>query len=341
METKDHISEEKVNNKNLEIIQSQEAAEGGRLGNYADQGEGIVRIERNSAESEQEFRTMQEQHNANHALYYFSMIADAAIHGKRSGNDCEKIKRVKEHMRTLREFISEERNSVLKTINTLLQELEDFCPVQRKQFNAFIFKHWELIYAFAEAYGHHDRCFAKEKYQKLQDVVSGKYYFKAWWWKLIIPNLAKKLNPKCLKTVYSHIIQNAAFTKIHISQRKAKTADEKQTKYFFMSLFSNVACVMQLNITHRQGFLNGKSVYVESARDEILHLLHFIKHHYPTTPATGNGLWDACDHLSKYFNEFPKVNEDDSRKALQQMDQLCDAIGISYARKFSGSEGVK
>ncbi len=329
METKDRIKEEKVNNKNLELNPPQEAVGGSGAGSYSDQKDGIIRIERNSADSEQEFKTTQEHHNANHALYYFSMIVDAAISGKRSGNDCEKIRRIKEHMRTLREFISEERAGVLKNINTLLRELEDFCPVQRKQFNVFICKNWELIRSFAEAYEHHDRCFPKDKYQKLQDVVSGKCYFKAWWWKSIIHN------PKWLRAIYNRTMRNAALKRFHLSRKNVKTADEKQTKNFFMSLFSNVTCVMEFNITRRKSYSNGKSVYAESTREQILYLLHFIKHHYPVTTKTGNLLWDACDSLSGYFKQFPKVSEDGTQKALQQMDQLCNAVGVSYAHKFS------
>ena len=151
---------------------------------YADQRDGIVRIERNSCESEEQFHTIQEQHNANHALYYFSMISDAVIRGRSTGNDCEKIRRIKEHMTNLREFVGEDKTGLQSVIKSLLEQLERFCPRERKEFVLFIYQNWELIHAFAEAYGHHDRCFPKDKYQKLKDVISGTYYFKLWWWKI-------------------------------------------------------------------------------------------------------------------------------------------------------------
>lgn len=72
---------------------------------YIRQKGGIVRVMRESFESEDEFQTVQEQHNANHALYYLSIITDAIIRGRASGNDGEKIKRTKEHMRNLYEFL--------------------------------------------------------------------------------------------------------------------------------------------------------------------------------------------------------------------------------------------
>ena len=334
METKDLVNKEKVSKYNLkgEYRMSHPTEP---VKDYEDQKNGIIKLLPSGHESTDEFHTAQEQHNANHALYYFSMISDSMVHGRTTGNDCEKIKRIREHMMNLREHIGDNKTKLKEAVNALLKELENFCPMQRREFAALICKNWSLIRTFAEAYGHHDRCFPEDKYQKLQDVISGKCYVKSWWWKLMIPKLTKKFNPKRLMAGYDNAIRNAIIGRLHLNQKKVRSADEMQTKNFFMSLFSNVTCVMEFKITRRESYFNGKSVYEESARDQILYLLRFIKHHYPTTPKTGDPLWSACDYLSGYFNNFPKVTEDNSRKALQQMDQLCEVIGISYAHKFS------
>ncbi len=197
-ETKDRKREENIFNNDLKTNRPSSATRRNLARDYSDQKEGIVRITRNSQEdSDGEFHTMQEQHNANHALYYFSIISDAAVSGRQTGNDCEKIRRIIEHMMSLREFISEDKVGLMEVVNALLEDLRKFCPVQRRQFAAFIYENWARIQIFAEAYGHHDRCFPKDKYQKLQDVVLGRCYFKPWWWKL----KAKKLHLRFKKLI--------------------------------------------------------------------------------------------------------------------------------------------
>ncbi len=201
MEKKDRKREENISNNDLEASRPSSTSRGGLTHDYSDQKEGIVRITRNSQEdSDGEFHTMQEQHNANHALYYFSIISDAAVSGRQTGNDCEKIRRIIEHMMSLREFISEDKDGLMEVVNGLLEDLRKFCPMQRKQFAAFIYENWTRIQTFAEAYGHHDRCFPRDKYQKLQDVVLGRCYFKLWWWKLKTKKLHMKLK-KIIKQV--------------------------------------------------------------------------------------------------------------------------------------------
>lgn len=189
MEMKDHNRKENISNNDLKIIRRKVASMDETAPDYSDQRSGIVRIERSSQASNDDFQTMQEQHNANHALYYFSIISDSAVSGRSSGNDCEKVRRIIEHMMSLREFIGDDKAGLMEVINALLDELRKFCPMRRKQFYAFIYENWSRILTFAKAYGHHDRCFPKDKYQKLQDVVSGKCYLKLWWWKLKMKKL--------------------------------------------------------------------------------------------------------------------------------------------------------
>ena len=126
-------------------------------------------------------------------------------------------------------------------------------------------------------------------------------------------------------------------TQDHINEKKVdnKNLNQQQAKGFFMSLFSNVTCIMGCMINRREKYLSGATVYRETTKNQFLSLLYFINHHYPGTPQTGKLLWEACDYLHNYFSEFPKVTEDDSLKALQQMDQLCAAVGVAYGHKFS------
>jgi hypothetical protein len=145
---------------------------------------GIIKITRDTHESEQESYTIQEQHNAHHALYFFSMIADGVVYGRSTGDDGEKLKRIKEHMMNLREFIGGDKANLKAVVNLLLNEVERFSPGGRKQFARFIFTNWTLIHSFAEVYGYHERCFPDAKYEKLRDIVFGGCYFKSWWWKI-------------------------------------------------------------------------------------------------------------------------------------------------------------
>ena len=200
MEKKDHNRTENISNNGLYTASPKPVSRDEIAPDYPDQRSGIVRIERSSRDSNEDFHTMQEQHNANHALYYFSIISDAAVSGRSSGNDCEKVRRIIEHMMSLREFIGDDKAALMEVINALLGDLRNFCPMRRKQFYAFIYENWSRILTFAEAYGHHDRCFPKDKYQKLQDVVSGRCYLKLWWWKQKMKKLDLRVK-KFLKEV--------------------------------------------------------------------------------------------------------------------------------------------
>ncbi|MDP3981046.1 MAG: hypothetical protein Q8Q33_06530 [Chlamydiota bacterium] len=92
MMNKDYKRKELVSNNDPNVYELESAAFKVMVHNYHDQQAGVVRIVRSSVDSEEEFHMIQEQHNANHALYYFSIISDAAVSGRSSGNDCEKIR---------------------------------------------------------------------------------------------------------------------------------------------------------------------------------------------------------------------------------------------------------
>ncbi len=194
METKDRINKEKVSKCNLTDRPSNRGTFG--ASEYEDQKNGIIKLLRSAHDATDDFQTAQEQHNANHALYYFSMISDAMVYGRSTGNDCEKIKRIREHMMNLREHIGDSKMNLKDAVNALLNELESFCPVRRGEFVTLIYKNWSLIRTFAEAYGHHDRCFPESKYQKLRDVISGACYFKLWWWEARLRKFRIKVKAK-------------------------------------------------------------------------------------------------------------------------------------------------
>lgn len=183
MKTQDRINKEKMNKCNL-IDGCRQSVGEEPIPAYEDQKNGIIKLLRSACESTDEFQTAQEQHNANHALYYFSMISDSIVSGRTSGNDCEKIKRIREHMMNLREYLGDNKAQLQRAVNDLLTELDNFCPMKREEFAVLIYKNWALIRIFAEAYGHHDRCFPEDKRRKLEDVVSGACYCKLWWWKV-------------------------------------------------------------------------------------------------------------------------------------------------------------
>ena len=173
METKDCNNIEKISKRNHELLCPKGTDVGELKDPYADPDRGIVRIEREAQESEEEFHTHQEHHNANHALYYFSMITEGIVRGRTTGNDGEKTRRIREHLMTLREFIGEEKAGLKEAISRLLERLEVFRPVQRRSLARFIYENWPLILTLARAYGHDERCFPEDKYRKLRDVVLG------------------------------------------------------------------------------------------------------------------------------------------------------------------------
>ncbi len=184
MESQDCIRNIKVSNYSPDESGLNTSASEGVDRTYSDQKDGIVRLVRNLRQSEDEFRTVQEQHNANHALYYFSIITDSLIRGWSAGDDCAKIRRIKAHMMNLREFISDDEARLKAAIHVLLERLDKFYPTQRKQFALFIYKNWPSIRCFAKAYGHEERCFSMDKYKKIRDIVGGNHYLKLWWWKM-------------------------------------------------------------------------------------------------------------------------------------------------------------
>lgn len=184
METKDCIKNIKLSKYSLDASGLNNSAGEGVDPTYSDQKDGIVRLAKKLHQSDDGFRTIQEQHNANHALYYFSIIADSLIRGWSTGDDGAKIRRIKAHMMNLREFVGDDKAPLKMVINMLLERLDKFCLNQREQLALFIYENWPLIQSFAQAYGHHEKCFPEGKSKMIRDIVFGKHYFRLWWWKM-------------------------------------------------------------------------------------------------------------------------------------------------------------
>lgn len=163
----------------------------------ADNGlsDGIVRMVKEDfdGESTAKFYTAQEHHNANHALHYFNMLVDSIICGRDMGRDIQKLERIKEHMKCLREFVGEDRSGLQVVIRALLEEIEKFYQSEKKEFAPFIYNNWLFIRFFAAAYGHQDRCFSQEECRKIRDIVRGRFYLKLWWWKTILKKFRQRV----------------------------------------------------------------------------------------------------------------------------------------------------
>ena len=185
MKTEDLKRKEKIKKYDLKTLRPLGSEKGDIRGDYTDQPAGIVKIARDARkESEEEFHIMQEQHNANHALYYFNMLADGLIEGRSTGNNCQKMVRAREHMMNLREFIGDEKAELKGVIETLLKKIQEFCPIRRKQFGLFLVENWPLMRSFSQAYVKKEqRCLTDEQFGKLNDVLSGRCLLKLWWWK--------------------------------------------------------------------------------------------------------------------------------------------------------------
>ncbi|GEM_PF-2065176 len=295
MENKDCKEIEKLSGGNPKVPQPGRVKEDQLVDPYGDQNRGIVRIEKRPNESEQEFHTLQEHHNANHALYYFSMITDGIIRGRTTGDDSEKIRRIKEHMMTLREFISEDKAELRTVINSLLERLEKSSPIQRKQFAKFIYKNWSLILSFAEAYGHHERCFPKAKYQKLRDIVLGTCYLKLWWWELRLGKLVKSSR---------HFIKSV-FTKY--------VAREDKSELLFKAFFNNKMTVAIHILTFPQ--IKREPIVVERTINSI----DDIFHHFCPQDSRLVGLFEELIALLK---KYPGITEEDSQRGIGIAEEL-------------------
>lgn len=129
-----------------------------------------------------EVKSIWEQHHVHHALFYFSMLVESAIRGKLAMADGEKVKRIREHLLNLREFVGAD-TALFRLVQALLEKLAAFRPVHRRQFMLFVYENWERIGSFAAAYGHRERCFSEKHYGRLCDRIHHRHYFRLWWWK--------------------------------------------------------------------------------------------------------------------------------------------------------------
>lgn len=293
METKDRKKTKKLLEENLHGASPNKATEPSDP--YEDQTKGIVRIHRAANESDEEYHTLQEHHNANHALYYFSMITDGIVRGRTTGDDQEKIRRVKEHMMTLREFIGEDKAGVRTAVNSLLERFEKSSPVRRREFAKFIYENWSLILPFAEAYGHKERCFSEAKYQKLRDIVSGSCYIKAWWWELRWTRLVKSVK---------HFLK-PILAKFNEKNEKA----EKLVTAFFNNKMAVVNSILTLPKAKREPALVERTI----------HSIEDIFHHLCPKD---DRLQNLFEELISILKKYPELTEEDCQKGKRIADEL-------------------
>jgi len=136
---------------------------------------------------------VQEYHNANHALWYLSMTAYSIIQGHSSWVSEGKIKRIIAHLRHLIEFIPEKEWPARVLVLHLLFELSHANPQNSSDWLLFFRDHWFLIRKVAYRYESHDPAFSLDKYQKIEDLVRGRYFFKGWWWEVSIQKIVRKM----------------------------------------------------------------------------------------------------------------------------------------------------
>lgn len=157
--------------------------EGNKGFHWDSEKEGLLNIPADIADTP-EGEWMREHHNASHALWYFSMVIYSIIHGKASQNTLHKTERILAHLSHLREFISEKDVQGKKIVNSIFDVLLSEKPANHARWTHFIYAYWNLIWNFAERYGHHDKCFPAQDYKRICDVVHKRHYFRLWWWKI-------------------------------------------------------------------------------------------------------------------------------------------------------------
>mgnify|MGYP001572077083 CR=1 FL=1 len=271
---------------------------------HNNQPEGIVKIERAANQSNEEFHTLQEAHNANHALYYFSIITEGIVRGRTTGDDSEKIQRIKEHMMMLREFIGEDKTHLRTVVNVLLERIEKSSCVRRKQFGKFVYNNWLLIRAFSKAYGS-ENCFPRIKYQRLGDMVFGAYFLKFWWWKLRLQKLLK--SSKC-------------FIKSHFPIVNAK---QGHLPGLFHAFFSNkMQAVINLLAAPQRKRESAQVVQITNSINDIFH-------HFCPKDSRLEGLFEE---LIRILRKCPDLTEEDSQRGINIVEELLKAFDGGASR---------
>jgi hypothetical protein len=227
------------------------------------------------------------------------MITDGIVRGRTTGDDLEKIRRVKEHMMTLREFISEDKAELKAVVNALLERLEKSFPVRRREFANFIYKNWPLILPFAEAYGHKERCFSEAKYQKLRDIVLGTCYFKAWWWELRWTRLIKSTK-HFLKSLHAKF-----------NARNVKAAD------LIEALFNNKMAVVNTILTLPKAKREPAMV------ERTIHSIEDIFHHLCPKDSRLQSLFEE---LLGVLKKYPELTAEDCQRGKKIAEELVKAF---------------
>lgn len=146
--------------------------------------EGILEAPEHSGANAEETRSMREYHNANHALWYFTMIVYASVNQKTAQSNAQKSERVLAHLTHLKEFLRPEDRKHRIMIEQIYHDLLIEHPENHHQWVRFIYMHWNLLCKMAAHYGHQDRCFPESDFIKIRDLVQGMHGFKWWWWDL-------------------------------------------------------------------------------------------------------------------------------------------------------------
>ena len=173
--------------------------------------EGMLRVPFDETRNLEENQKMREHHNANHALWYLTMITHSITHDRPHQNTEQKTERVIAHLSHLREFIQDPTMKHRLIIERIFNALVSETPKTHSQWTHFIYVYWNLIQNFAEHYGHREKCFPDSEDQKITDIVHHRQYLKGWWWKIQTDTLYKKMRYQWF-------------------QRRRKSAVKKRTK---------------------------------------------------------------------------------------------------------------
>ena len=160
---------------------------------------GVLKIPAESGANPEETRWMQEHHNSGHALWFLSMAVHSIINGQNTGLTGRKAKSALAHLYCLREFIQDKDRLLGRSVENLIEALLCEFPQDRFGWMHFMHKHWYLIRTLAEHYDQHEKCFGKEDYRKLCDIVYGREHVKVWWWRLRFTKLAKAVRHRIRK----------------------------------------------------------------------------------------------------------------------------------------------
>ncbi|MSR77650.1 MAG: hypothetical protein EXS63_05430 [Candidatus Omnitrophica bacterium] len=135
------------------------------------ESQSIILVPFDLTKNNEENRLTREHHNANHALWFLSMIIYSLQPSKLHVNIKPKTDRVVAHLTHLQEVLHSTAVEHREIVTDLLNEMHVEYPAIQAHWVNFIYTHWDLLQQFADYYGQKEKCFPQESHQKIAALM--------------------------------------------------------------------------------------------------------------------------------------------------------------------------